>query len=372
MRIFCISHSAVIEAYQEKYEFLANEFNNEVVLVTQKKRSEGGGNIVEAKDRKVAKLEVKVLGSIFSNSLRRHRYFSLSSLVCKFQPDIIYAENEPQAESTLQAYKLADKLGAKFSFFTWENIEQIYTGRKKKIEEVILKNSDAAISGNSEGKQILQSQKFTKPIAVIPQYGVSPDIFKPIDVSGWREKLGTKDKFVLGYIGRLLPEKNIASILQTLKQLPGEIVLLIIGSGPEEDELKAQVEKLNLKDRVEFIRAVAHEEVPQYMNLFDLLVLPSITTKSWKEQFGRVLPEAMACKTLAIGSDSGEIPNVIGDPELIFPEGNIGSMTKIINRIFTDVSFREEKTKASYDRTIKLFTNKGIAAQMNKFFNQIK
>ena len=54
----------------------------------------------------------------------------------------------------------------------------------------------------------------------------------------------------------------------------------------------------------------------------DVSVLPSLTRPNWKEQFGRTLAEAMSCETPVIGSDSGEIPHVIGDAGLIFKEGD--------------------------------------------------
>lgn len=368
MKILAVSHSALIESYQEKYDFLANKFGHEVLLLTQKKREEGGGRQVEAQDRQNGNLFVKTLPSLFTKSLRRHFYLGLTGYARGFQPDLIYAENEPQAASTYQALKAANKFKAKFVFFTWENIKQSYSGRKRKIEKKVLKKSTGAIAGNREGQQILKELGFKEDIAVIPQYGINPDVFYPQDGKGLREKLSLQGRFIIGYVGRLLPEKNIASLIQALANLPETCVLIIIGSGSEEETLQRQVEKLELSDRVNFIPAVSYEDIPKYMNLFDTLVLPSITTNSWKEQFGRVLPEAMACQTPVIGSDSGEIPNVIGKAGLVFPEGNVQKLTTAIKKLLTDKSFYNLIAAQGAKRALQLYTNEAIAGQMNDFF----
>ena len=60
--------------------------------------------------------------------------------------------------------------------------------------------------------------------------------------------------------------------------------------------------------------------MPAYLGQLDVLAVPSRTLPNWKEQFGRVLIEAMACEVAVVGSDSGEIPNVIGSAGLVFPE----------------------------------------------------
>ena len=64
-------------------------------------------------------------------------------------------------------------------------------------------------------------------------------------------------------------------------------------------------------ERLTFLGYVPHEDVPSYLAHLDLVVLPSETQPNWKEQFGRILIEAMACGTPVLGSDLAEIPSVI-------------------------------------------------------------
>jgi L-malate glycosyltransferase len=371
MRILAISHSALVEEYQEKFDWLANKYGHQVLLITQLKRTEGGGREVVARPRQNGNFIVKPLFSFFPNSLRRHFYPTLSGYVRSFKPDLIYVENEPQSEAAAQSLRAAKNFGAKLVFFTWENIEQTFSGRKKRIEKKILTKADGAIAGNTDGKNILLKQGFKKAITVMPQYGINPEIFRPRDASALTKSWRLSGKFIIGYVGRLLPEKNIACVIRALKQLPDNCHFLVLGNGPEKNTLTRLVAELGLSERVTFIPAVAYQDIPLYMNLFSVLVLPSITTRAWKEQFGRVLPEAMACQTPVIGSDSGEIPNVIGRAGLIFPEGDITKLTECLQKLFSDKSFYNNLARQAQARAQQLYTNDGLARQMNDFFTKI-
>src|SRR5207245_3300012 len=84
--------------------------------------------------------------------------------------------------------------------------------------------------------------------------------------------------------------------------------------------------------RLELQEGVPHHEVPRYLERMTALVLPSLTTPTWKEQFGHVLIEAMACGVPVIGSDSGAIPEVIGDAGLVVPEGDVAGLAEALRR----------------------------------------
>ncbi len=87
----------------------------------------------------------------------------------------------------------------------------------------------------------------------------------------------------------------------------------MIGGGPEQAELERRVAEFDLRDQVNFTGQIPNLQMPVFFRNLDVLIVPSLTRPNWKEQFGRVLIEAMACGTVPIGSDSGAIPGVIGD-----------------------------------------------------------
>ena len=86
------------------------------------------------------------------------------------------------------------------------------------------------------------------------------------------------------------------------------------------------------------------------MQSLDILVLPSLTTRTWKEQFGRVLVEGMAAGCVIIGSDSGAIPEVIGDAGIIVPEGNPEALADAIVRVRDDRHLRNSLRETGYTR----------------------
>src|SRR5262249_12889153 len=124
-----------------------------------------------------------------------------------------------------------------------------------------------------------------------------------------------------GFAGRIETEKGLQDVVSALAHLPDSVVLVAVGSGDHQDMLRKTAADLGVLSRLHLVPRVDDGEMGAYLYLFDILVVPSHTTSTWKEQFGRVIPEAMACGALVVGSSSGAIPEVIGDAGWIYPEG---------------------------------------------------
>src|SRR5690606_34333380 len=103
------------------------------------------------------------------------------------------------------------------------------------------------------------------------------------------------DAFLLGFVGRLVEEKGIQTVLSALREARDpNMVLLLVGDGPYRPDLEEMVASYGIGNQVIFRPSVpSHEVIPVFKTL-DSLVLPSLTRSNWKEQFGRVLVEAMA------------------------------------------------------------------------------
>lgn len=128
-----------------------------------------------------------------------------------------------------------------------------------------------------------------------------------------------QEAWIVGNVGRLHPDKDQATLIrgfaQALPQLPKGSLLVIMGAGRLEAQLKALADELMVTESVRFLGQVAHGR--DYFKAFDTFALSSD-----HEPFGMVLLEAMAAGVPLIGSDCGGGREVIEGVGLLFPLGD--------------------------------------------------
>ena len=147
--------------------------------------------------------------------------------------------------------------------------------------------------------------------------------------------------------------------------------LRIIGGGPERETLEAQAKSLNISQYVTFIDQLPSTEIHQEYHKLDVLVLPSLTRPNWKEQFGRVLVEAMASGVPVIGSDSGAIPGVVGEAGMIIPEGDISALVDALATLRDCPDKREALAQLGRERFLANFTHQQIADETVAVYHEM-
>ena len=307
----------------------------------------------------------------------RYGYYpqALIKLLKSFRPDIIHVEQGDNAFSYFQVILFARllRLKAQFSFFTWINWEP-KTSLKYKIfwkwiEKFNLTNSHGAIAGNHDAQKILEKKGFASLITVLPQLGINHTLFKPATKS-------TPQNLTqyIGYIGRITEEKGVLLLAKAFsmlyKKFP-EWNLLFVGTGPFEKQLIDFTIQHKLVNRIEFRDPVPHEKVASVLQLIDILVLPSYDTLLWKEQFGHILIEAMACKIPIIASSGGEIPHVVADTGLIFPQKNEPELIASLYNLMSNEALRKELGEKGYKRSKATYAHDIIAEKTYFFWKQL-
>ena len=167
------------------------------------------------------------------------------------------------------------------------------------------------------------------PPMVQQWWPVNGRVFVP---EGPRTEFGLSATFIVGFVGRLVSEKGIGSLLDAMAKLDDRFGVVLIGDGPQRTTLERRIAELDLGRRARILPPQDSETLARSYRAMNLLVLPSISAYTWKEQYGRVLMEARSCGTQVAGSDSGAIPFVVADPEMIFPEGDVCAMADAIRR----------------------------------------
>lgn len=296
-----------------------------------------------------------------------HFYPQLGKLVKQHKPDLVHADDESFNLATFEGIWLAERHGAASVFYNYANIERNYPPPFSFFEKYNFKHAGAALACNQEAFDILRRRGFKKPLDICPQFGVDLDLTHRTEPpAGFAQP----DTFTIGYFGRLVPEKGLDTLVEACSHLKGDWRLVFIGKGSSQPDLEAQVERINLKDRVTFLPMVASTEVAAYMSGLDAFVLPSRTTSNWKEQFGRVLVESMACQVPVVGSSSGEIPHVIGKAGLVFPEGDALALAAQLQKLADSPALRKELAAKGLQRVTENYTQLEIARQHLKLYQK--
>jgi glycosyltransferase involved in cell wall biosynthesis len=116
---------------------------------------------------------------------------------------------------------------------------------------------------------------------------------------------------------------------------------------------------------------VPHAQIPEFMQAMDIFVLPSLTTSHWKEQFGHVLIEAMACEVAVIGSNSAAIPNVIGSSGMVVPEGDSNRLCDALQQLSDNEPKRIDLANKGRLRAEEKYTHEKIASHTIEFIRQL-
>lgn len=363
MRILMISKACVVGAYQKKLEEMARLPELDLtVVVPPYWRDERG--VLELERQHTEGYELVVEPMAFNGNFHLHFYPGLGKHIRRVRPDLVHIDEEPYNLATAHSLWLARRSGASSLFFSWQNLLRRYPLPFRLMERYVLGNVDYAIVGNQESGQVWRTKGYGGRLAVIPQFGVDPEVFCPAPRPSGRG-------FVIGYVGRLVEQKGVDLLLEALSGLEGTWRAYVLGSGPEGETLRSQSQALGLAHRVSFDDQIPSGQMPAYYHQLDVLVVPSRTRPNWKEQFGRVLVEAMACGVPVIGSDSGEIPHVIGDAGLIFPEGEIDILRAHLSRLMGDPKLRADLARRGRERVLARFTQAQVAAQTYQVYRAV-
>ncbi|HLZ09589.1 MAG TPA: glycosyltransferase family 4 protein [Chloroflexota bacterium] len=362
MKVVIISKALVRGVYQRTLEEIVRLGDIELSVISPPSWKEGK-TILSLERRFTQGYDLLVTPIVFNGHYHFYFYPRLSTLLAEIRPEVVYVDEEPYNVAAWQALHWAASNGAGRVFYTWQNIRRRLPPPFSVIEMINYRLANGAIAANTDARDILASKGFARPVWIIPP-GLDPDLYFPGNGLPGPE-------FQVGYVGRLVPEKGVDLLIRACKSLELPWRLSIIGDGPEREALAEVARQYDAADRVTFRGPLASTDVPAVLRELNVLVLPSRTMANWREQFGRVLVEAMACGVPVVGSTCGEIPQVIGEAGLIFAEGNSERLAERLAELQRDPELRAKLARLGRDRVLQNFTIARIAEKTLEVFRSL-
>lgn len=223
-----------------------------------------------------------------------------------------------------QAARLKRRLGFRLALTCWETLpfaDAYRNVRTRRYRRAVLAATDLFLATTERARDALLLEGADPSRVVVAPPGIDVERFAVA-----RDPVAQDGRLLLS-VGRLVWEKGHQDVVRALALLRargqgGDLRLLVVGTGPEEPRLRRVARDLGLEDRVEFRGAVPYDDLPALHARASALVLASLGTPYWEEQFGMVLPEAMASHLPLVVSTSGAIPEVVGPQAATFAPGD--------------------------------------------------
>jgi glycosyltransferase involved in cell wall biosynthesis len=363
IKVLRLSHSAGVSTYRERERHLIQHPLDVMLLLPRKWKHIGGDG--EAPQEEFAVKTVKTFGT-GSIPLFAYDPFAVRDALLSFKPDIVDIHEEPYSVSCFEVMSMTRRIlpGARTVFYSAQNIHKDYPFPFSWSEQYVYANSSGAYPCSSGVKEVLNAKGFAKQAPVIP-LGINTSVFKRRNVD--RSRYGIpQDCVVLGYVGRLEQSKGVQYVIEALGQIKDsfDYRFVVIGAGSFQARLREQAQELGIADRVLWLGERPMNEMPTCLSLCDVGVVPSVTTKTWREQFGRTAVEFMACGVPVIASDSGSLPEVVSTAGIIVPEQNAGEFAEAIALLISEPELREELQQRGLALVESKYTWKRVAQMM--------
>lgn len=337
LRVVSIAHSAFIDGTGRlRYDSFADDSQVHLTLVIPDRWNESGRSLERGKIN--TRVELKTMKILFPSFPKANWYFhfypGMDRMIDELCPDVLHLWEEPWSVVAAQAAYLCRKRGIALVLETEQNVLRPLPFPFERLRRYALARTNLLVSRQDEALNVSRACGYTGPAAIV-EYCVDQTRFRPLD-QDLAKSMFDVTGFTIGYVGRLIREKGLFTVLDALKTCRQHINFVMVGSGKASDDLRSRIQELGLGDRVRILPSQSQDGVATFMNSLSALILMSETTRSWKEQFGRVIIEAQACGVPVIGSSSGAIPSVIGGGGWIVPEGNSLQLAELLDKLASD------------------------------------
>jgi glycosyltransferase involved in cell wall biosynthesis len=313
-------------------------------------------------DTGVRVVPVSVHGRMAEPSRLHWNAKTLRRLLTDFRPDLLHIEEEPWTQPASVAVRLARRLGIRAVLSTAESLPRGYGFRQRFRRERSLRLAHGIIGANRLALALATKRRPTIAHLTLPQIGVTPPPATPrVPHQG----------LAIGFIGRLVPERGLDLLFRACVGLAGRWTLTVIGTGPSQEVLEALAERLGISARVSWLGPLPREAVDQVWPRLDCAVFPARTTPRWVATAARGALHAMANGVTVVASDSGALPEIVGETGRIVPEEDVPALAAALHQLLADRAECERLGAAGRRRIMEEFSDEAVANKTLAFWRSL-
>jgi glycosyltransferase involved in cell wall biosynthesis len=269
-------------------------------------------------------------------------------VITKVNPDVIQSHG-------LVAGFIAVFWGKIFGKRVLTTTHSIYSFPKKGLYRNFVKrifdNSQAVLTLSKQSKKEIVGLGIDEKKVKVFTYWIDLNKFKKVGDA--KKKLKWQKKFVVLFVGRLIPEKGVYVLLEAARSWSKKITLAVAGTGPLEDEVRdAAKENWNIM----YLGKIEQENLPLYYSASDLTIVPSTS----EEGFGRVILESLACGTPVIGANRGAISEAMDETVGQLIEITPAKIKSEVEYFYKNPKKREDLAKRTRSFALERYSSKNI------------
>lgn len=364
--VVVIGHACVIPPNQAIYAAVAAHADLRLSLIAPARWNSSLHGPVEFTPLPQLAEQAVPLPVRFPGDLHLHTYRSLAAVLRRLRPQVVFLDEDPHSLVAWQVLRLQKSLGFRLLVALRQNVYRRYPPPFDWIEREVLRKAHSAAATSQECLDVARRKGYEGPATII-YYPIDTQLFSPPE--GQRPA----HPFTVGYAGRLVRNKGLVCLMAACQRAQLEepdLRLLVVGDGPELKRLKALAARWLCPGSVTWRPSVRQEEMVRTYHEMDVVVLPSLTTRRWKEQFGRVLGEAMACGVPVLGSSSGFIPELIRvtGGGMVFPEGDLQALARLLTVMAREPLHRRQLGEAGRAGVLAHYSLPVLARRVHDLF----
>lgn len=224
---------------------------------------------------------------------------------------------------------------------------------RKKFKERSRRELDHIVALTNKTKEaLIQEGVDSKKITVIGH---------AIDTKRFFPKSKKRKKLTVLFVGRLEEEKGIIDFVEMAKQLRDSAHFIVIGSGSCEGQLPKFIEH----------KSVPYEKMPAEYQKADVFVAPSKPTLTWDEQYNTALLEAQASGLAIVTTNTGGIPQNVGDAAVLVEPGNIKQLIFATSAFISERKKRRFYARKARMRALDVHDSRKVAKRMGDLYDQV-